>query len=111
MHKYWKDIYYNGWKEELEMRSDILRRRLSKIEWIKDNPGTQLTSSINPIFESPVDWYTDKYYDPFRLGLKPGVVGTFLKGINDTSSTLNMLIGQHELIKMILTHLFLSDFS
>jgi hypothetical protein len=31
------------------------------IPWITENPGTQLTSSVNPIFEDPDDWYADYY--------------------------------------------------
>eukprot|EP00923_Selenidium_pygospionis_P032473 GHVN01057264.1.p1 GENE.GHVN01057264.1~~GHVN01057264.1.p1 ORF type:complete len:548 (+),score=87.99 GHVN01057264.1:69-1712(+) len=31
------------------------------IPWVTENPGTQLTSSINPVFESPEKWY-GKYF-------------------------------------------------
>jgi len=32
-----------------------------KINWLIENPGTQLTSSFNPIYEEPEKWY-GKYY-------------------------------------------------
>ncbi|AGC01925.1 ankyrin repeat protein [Acanthamoeba polyphaga moumouvirus] len=32
------------------------------IDWITDNPGTQLTSSFNPIIEDEVNWYGKRYY-------------------------------------------------
>jgi hypothetical protein len=31
----------------------------SQIYWLVDNPGTQLTSSFNPIIEEPIKWYGD----------------------------------------------------
>ena len=31
------------------------------LKWIADNPGTQLTSSINPIFEDVAEWYGKHY--------------------------------------------------
>ena len=33
----------------------------TKIKWITDNPGTQLTSSFNPIIKDPKDWYGNYY--------------------------------------------------
>ncbi len=35
----------------------------SSISWITENPGTQLTSSINPIIEHPSTWY-GPYFKP-----------------------------------------------
>ena len=39
----------------------------SQINWITKNPGTQLTSSFNPIIADPANWYGDYYQmDPFE---------------------------------------------
>lgn len=43
---------------------------ISKPKWIIDNPGTQLTSSINPIITEPIEWY-GPYYQPELVPL-PG---------------------------------------
>ncbi|AGD92378.1 hypothetical protein LBA_00460 [Megavirus lba] len=41
---------------------DKLENQEHDIDWITDNPGTQLTSSFNPIIENEVDWYGKRYY-------------------------------------------------
>jgi hypothetical protein len=33
------------------------------VEWITENPTTQLTSSFNPIIEDPKLWYGDLYLE------------------------------------------------
>ena len=38
---------------------DIIKSR--NIPWIIENPGTQLTSSINPIIAEPKDWYGEYF--------------------------------------------------
>ena len=40
----------------------LLNQDHSKIKWITDNPGTQLTSSFNPIIEDENNWYGKTYY-------------------------------------------------
>ena len=42
----------------------------SQINWITKNPGSQLTSSFNPIIADPADWYGD-YYLSNPFGGKP----------------------------------------
>ena len=32
-----------------------------KIRWLTENPGTQLTSSFNPIIADEKEWYGDYY--------------------------------------------------
>eukprot|EP00923_Selenidium_pygospionis_P012972 GHVN01022355.1.p1 GENE.GHVN01022355.1~~GHVN01022355.1.p1 ORF type:complete len:557 (+),score=111.80 GHVN01022355.1:152-1822(+) len=33
------------------------------VPWITDNPGTQLTSSVNPVIEEPAKWYGEYYLE------------------------------------------------
>ena len=40
----------------------MLKQDHSKIQWITENPGTQLTSSFNPIIEQESLWYGNRYY-------------------------------------------------
>ena len=58
----------NTLQQELEKRRVFIKESLSgdgkKIEWIKENPGTQLTSSINPIIEDEWMWYGLQFYKP-----------------------------------------------
>nr|WBF70804.1 ankyrin repeat protein [Megavirus caiporensis] len=55
--------------EIIEKQKKLAFKKLAKLEkqehnidWITDNPGTQLTSSFNPIIENEVDWYGKRYY-------------------------------------------------
>jgi len=40
----------------------LLAKDHNKIDWITKNPGTQLTSSFNPIIEDESKWYGKRYY-------------------------------------------------
>jgi len=40
----------------------LLEKDHSKIPWLTKNPGTQLTSSFNPIIEDEIKWYGKRYY-------------------------------------------------
>uniref|UniRef100_A0A6G6ACP8 Ankyrin repeat-containing protein n=1 Tax=Borely moumouvirus TaxID=2712067 RepID=A0A6G6ACP8_9VIRU len=42
---------------------DKLLSQEHNIDWITDNPGTQLTSSFNPIIKDEIDWYGKRYYE------------------------------------------------
>lgn len=53
--------------EAVKTRTIASRSNLIGIKWILRNPGTQWTSSINPIVKHPRDWYGE-YYRSFRLG-------------------------------------------
>ena len=50
----------------------ICKENLIGIKWITENPGRQWTSSINPIFKDPRDWY-GKHYIPVLVGIPPEV--------------------------------------
>jgi len=51
-------------------RLETAHENLTGINWRLTNPGTQWTSSINPIMENPRDWYGEHYVS-FRLGCEP----------------------------------------
>lgn len=51
----------NEEKEHLLTCVDELQLRQFPLKWITENPGTQLTSSINPIIEDVKDWYGSYY--------------------------------------------------
>ena len=40
-----------------------------EVTWITRNPGRQHTSSINPIFKDVREWYGEKNYTPFLIGI------------------------------------------
>ena len=40
----------------------LLKQDHTQIKWLKENPGTQLTSSFNPIIEDEKEWYGKRYY-------------------------------------------------
>ena len=42
-------------------------KKLIGINWRLTNPGTQWTSSINPVMKHPKDWYGERYVS-FRIG-------------------------------------------
>jgi len=48
---------------------DTVSQKLKGITWITENPTRQWTSSINPIITNPTDWYSEKYYRSFIIGL------------------------------------------
>ena len=50
----------------------------SGITWIVDNPGTQLTSSINPIFDDEWKWYGTNFYVPTGHIRQQTIIGSFL---------------------------------
>jgi hypothetical protein len=53
--------------ERLQLNAIKAMEKLQGVKWIIRNPGSQWTSSINPIVEHPQDWY-GKYYRSFRIG-------------------------------------------
>lgn len=66
---------YKYLKEIIEKQKNIILQRFNQIKnstnrqinWITKNPGTQLTSSFNPIIANPQDWYGSYYLpDPFN---------------------------------------------
>jgi len=48
--------------------AEICKKNLIGIKWITQNPGRQWTSSINPIFKDPREWY-GKHYIPVITGI------------------------------------------
>jgi len=53
----------------------ICKKNLTGLKWITENPGRQWTSSINPVFENPRDWY-GKHYIPVLVGIPPEIETT-----------------------------------
>src|SRR5436853_3628508 len=47
--------------EKMLFNAKICREKLIGIKWITINPGRQWTSSINPVFANPRDWYGKHY--------------------------------------------------
>ena len=58
--------------ENIKKNNEICKSNLIGIKWITENPGRQWTSSINPIFEDPRDWY-GKHYIPVLVGIPPEI--------------------------------------
>ena len=58
--------------ENINKNNKICKDNLTGIKWITENPGRQWTSSINPIFKDPRDWY-GKYYIPVLIGIPPEI--------------------------------------
>jgi hypothetical protein len=46
---------------------------LSKIVWITENPGRQWTSSINPAFAKPAEYFYPGYCIPLQIGVSPQI--------------------------------------
>ena len=58
--------------ENIRNNDKICKDNLTGIKWITENPGRQWTSSINPIFKDPRDWY-GKHYVPVLVGIPPEI--------------------------------------
>jgi hypothetical protein len=58
--------------ENIKKNDKICKDNLTGIKWITENPGRQWTSSINPIFKDPRDWY-GKHYIPVFVGIPPEI--------------------------------------
>ena len=54
-----KDIILKQ-KQWIKLKLDQLAKD-NKLDWITENPTTQLTSSFNPIIEDPKIWYGEYY--------------------------------------------------
>jgi len=61
--------------ENIKRNDQICKKNLTGIKWIIENPGRQWTSSINPIFKDPRDWY-GKHYIPVLVGIPPEIETT-----------------------------------
>lgn len=59
--EYLDDLVDRQKKFAIKKLSKILNGN-HQIVWLTENPGTQLTSSFNPIFEDEKKWYGKKYY-------------------------------------------------
>ncbi|MEX0597980.1 MAG: hypothetical protein WD512_15935 [Candidatus Paceibacterota bacterium] len=54
---------------EMDKKKQLIKDQLDQISstaitWIVENPGSQLTSSINPIFDHEWVWYGTSFYNP-----------------------------------------------
>lgn len=78
----------NYFSDHIQAIEETLRRRendnhakviqmLTGVKWITENPGRQWTSSINPIFKNPRDFYGE-CYKSFTVGI-PDEVETLLR--------------------------------
>lgn len=70
--KFILDTYQNDKRfDELRLRLtgqiEASKQHLMGVRWILRNPGTQWTSSINPIVKDPRDWY-GQCYRSYRVG-------------------------------------------
>lgn len=68
-YKYLGEIIQKQKQVILDRFNKIKTLDQSKISWVTKNPGTQLTSSFNPIIADAKDWY-GVYYLPDALVLK-----------------------------------------
>lgn len=50
----------------------ICQKNLVGIKWITTNPGRQWTSSLNPVYEDPREWY-GKHYIPVLTGIPESI--------------------------------------
>ena len=77
--------------ENIKTNDKICKNNLTGIKWITENPGRQWTSSINPIFKDPRDWY-GKHYIPVLVGI-PVEIETCLRllCLERTGSSWSML--------------------
>lgn len=48
--------------QKLKLKKSLNQAINIKINWITENPTTQLTSSINPIIDDTKQWYGNQYY-------------------------------------------------
>ena len=55
-----EEIFDHQKKIMLERLNNLNHQRRT-IEWLTENPGTQLTGSFNPIIEEPEKWYGEYY--------------------------------------------------
>ena len=77
--------------ENIKRNDEMCKKNLTGIKWITENPGRQWTSSINPIFKNPRDWY-GKHYIPVLVGIPPEVETTLrLMKLERTQSLWTML--------------------
>jgi len=72
----------NQYVEEEAIR---MQNVLTGISWIVTNPGRQWTSSCNPIFEDPRQFYGPNYV-PFLVGIPPEVEFVLRLGKRDAKS-------------------------
>lgn len=68
--------------DEMSKKHANIKRQIesmkSGITWIVDNPGTQLTSSVNPIFDDEWKWYGTNFYVPTGHIRQQTIIGSFL---------------------------------
>jgi len=94
--KYINDLIEDQ-KNFAKQKMDLLMAKdHSKIPWIVDNPGTQLTSAFNPIIEDAEKWYLQYYTKtptnisssfPIDLGEKERVEDEGSEVVTSTSSS------------------------
>lgn len=60
-YKYLKEIIETQKQSVLDLYKNLSQK--TQLQWLKENPGTQLTSSFNPIISDSKDWY-GVYYKP-----------------------------------------------
>lgn len=58
--------------EKMISNAKICEDKLRGIKWITTNPGRQWTSSINPVFADPREWY-GKHYVPVLTGIPESI--------------------------------------
>ena len=92
--------------EIIESNNELCKKELTGIKWITENPGRQWTSSINPIFKDPRDWY-GKHYIPVLVGIPPEIETTMrLMKLERTNSFLSKL--PNDIFNMLLFYILRS---
>ncbi len=56
---------------------ELVSSNRRQIKWRTQNPGTQWTSSINPVMTNPRDWY-GRFYESFWIGI-PEHIETYIR--------------------------------
>lgn len=76
--------------ERMKTNAEMWKKDLSGLKWRTKNPGTQWTSSINPIMENPRMFY-GQYYKRFVIGIPEDICWTLLLIRKEKGSSLYSL--------------------
>jgi hypothetical protein len=72
------------------------------VQWMTKNPGSQWTSSFQPMFTCPKDYY-GQWYQPFWVGIPWEVLRLLYLGFRDKASQLSTL--SNDTFRLVLTAL------
>ena len=89
--------------ENIRKNNKICKENLIGIKWITDNPGRQWTSSINPIFKDPREWY-GKHYIQVLVGI-PSEIETCLRLMRLEKTNSYWVILPKDVFDLLLSHI------